>query len=97
MSTEMTDAMNADDRITNRIAWFFVGLAIGATAAVLYAPKSGKQTRDLIAQKAEESRQAVESGTHDLLERGREMYDEGRQLVDDATQLFERGRRLVRG
>ena len=93
----MEEQENAEDQSSNRIAWFLVGIVVGATAAVLYAPQSGKQTRDYIAQKGQAGRDAVESTGRDVVDRSRDLYDKGRQLVDDAADLFERGRKLVRG
>jgi gas vesicle protein len=85
------------DQGSNRLAWFFVGVVIGAAASVLYAPQSGKDTRGYLSKKTQESREAVGTTSRDIVERSRDIYEKGRQLVDDATDLFERGRKLVRG
>jgi gas vesicle protein len=82
---------------SSNVAWFLTGALIGATAALLYAPRSGKETRRYIADKTQQSRDAVESASDDLVEAGREMFDRGRKLVEDAADLFDRGRKLVRG
>ncbi len=68
------------------LAWFLGGLALGVAVGVLFAPLSGKETRILLSQKAQEG-----------VDRGREFLDQSRALVDDATELFERGRKLARG
>ena len=44
---------------SNRLAWFLTGAVIGATAAMLYAPKSGKETRQYITDKTQQGREAV--------------------------------------
>jgi gas vesicle protein len=82
---------------TNRIAWFLTGAIIGVTAALLYAPKSGNETREFLSGKAQEGRDAVTDGTRDILETGRDLFDRGRKLVEDAADLFDRGRRLMGG
>jgi gas vesicle protein len=82
---------------TSNIAWFLTGALIGATAALLYAPKSGKETRQYIADRTQQGRDAVESASEDLVGAGKEMFDRGRKLVEDAADLFDRGRKLVRG
>lgn len=81
----------------NNIGWFLAGVVIGAGAAILFAPKSGKETRDYIAQSTKDSREAMESSGRDLMERGKALYDQGKKIVDDASDLFERGRKLVQG
>jgi gas vesicle protein len=86
-----------DDEGSNRLAWFLTGAAVGATVALLFAPKSGKQTRQFITEKTHESREAVTETSQDLLEAGKDMFERGRKLVEDAADLFERGRKLVKG
>ena len=35
----------------NSFVWFILGLGIGAVAGVLYAPQSGRETREMLAKK----------------------------------------------
>ena len=81
----------------NNFGWFLAGLVIGAGAAILFAPKSGKDTRNYIAESTKDSREAMESSGRDLMERGKALYDQGKKIVEDASELFERGRKLVQG
>jgi gas vesicle protein len=82
---------------SSTLAWFVTGAVIGATAAILFAPKSGKDTRRYIADKAQVGREAVETASQDIVEVSRDMFERGRKLVEDAADLFERGRKLVKG
>ena len=82
---------------TSNIAWFLTGAFIGATAAILYTPQSGKDTRRYISRKTRLGREAVESAGQDIADASKDMFDRGRKLVDDAADLFERGRKLVKG
>ena len=82
---------------SNVLGWFFTGAVIGATAAILFAPKSGKDTRRYIGEKAEAGRDVVVETSQDIVDTSREMFERGRKLVEDAADLFERGRRLVKG
>ena len=81
----------------SRLAWFLTGAIIGATIAILYAPKSGKDTRQYISDKTHQGAEALSQTSTDLLDAGRDMFERGRKLVEDAADLFERGRKLVRG
>jgi len=85
------------DQTTSTLAWFLTGAAVGLTVAVLYAPKSGKETRQYLTDKATQGKEAVESASQDIVDASRDMFDRGRKLVEDAADLFERGRKLVRG
>jgi gas vesicle protein len=97
MQDECVGTDEAQGQATSNIAWFLTGAFIGAAAAVLYAPKSGKDTRQFIADKTTQGRDAVESTGTDIAEAGRDMFVRGRKLVDDAAELFDRGRKLVKG
>ena len=79
------------------IAWFLTGAAIGVTVAVLFAPKSGRDTRRYLSDKTQQGKEAVAHTSSDLVDAGRDVFERGRKLVEDAAELFERGRRLVRG
>jgi gas vesicle protein len=83
--------------LTGKLAWFLTGAAIGATLALLYAPKSGKDTRKLISRTSRAGREAVTETSKEIVDAGRDLFDRGRELVEDAADLFERGRKLVRG
>jgi gas vesicle protein len=87
----------AQEENSGSLTWFLMGVAIGAACALLYAPKSGKETRDLLTQKAQDAGDAMTNTGRDLYERGKDAYDKGRQAVDDAAALFDRGRKLARG
>jgi gas vesicle protein len=88
---------STEGRFGNTLAWFCVGAAIGAAAGILYAPKSGKETREYLSKKTQEGCDAVESTANTIVEQGREFFEKSRHVVDDTADLFERGRKLVRG
>jgi len=79
------------------LAWFLTGAAIGAAVAILYAPQSGKETRNLIADTAQKSKDAVTESSQNVVDTGRDMFERGRKIVEDAADLFDRGRKLMRG
>ena len=97
MSDNREEKDEQKDQSASSVAWFVTGALIGATVAVLYAPKSGKDTRKFIANRAQQGKEAVESASDNIVDSSKEMFDRGRKLVEDAAELFERGRKLVRG
>lgn len=86
----------ADDSKAQGLAWFLAGLGVGALVGVLYAPKSGRETRDDIAQGAREGteylrtkgKQAAKQ-VGDLVDRGKDQMGE---YVDRGREAFDRGR-----
>ena len=91
------DMEQNEEQGVSTVAWFVTGAIIGATAAILFAPKSGKDTRRYIADKAEAGKEAVENVSQDIVDASRDMFERGRKLVEDAADLFDRGRKLVKG
>ena len=58
------------------------GAAIGALAGILFAPKSGKQTRDDISKFADETKQKIAKKVHELTHLTKEQYN---RIVDIAV------------
>jgi len=64
---------------------FILGAVSGAAVALLYAPQSGKETRDYLNERANEARvRAAEAAA-----KGREAINQGRETL---TTAIERGR-----
>jgi gas vesicle protein len=92
------------------VAWFLAGLGVGALIGVLYAPKSGRETREDLAQKArdgqdylrERSKQAAEQ-MGNAMDKGKEQMNQyigrGRDIADRGRaqwqDFVERGKNLV--
>ena len=87
----------ADHEEGGKLGWFLAGAVLGGAVALLYAPKSGKETRQFIIKKTEAGKEVLSETGKEVFEKSREIYDKGKQIADDAADLFERGRRLVRG
>src|SRR5437764_13973698 len=87
---EMEDT---EEQPNNTLAWFLTGTALGVTAALLFAPKSGRETRQYLTDKAQQGKEAVETASQDIVETSRDMFERGRKLVEDAADLFDRGRK----
>ncbi|MBL8213219.1 MAG: YtxH domain-containing protein [Bryobacterales bacterium] len=82
---------------TGKVVWFCAGAAIGAAIALLYAPKSGAETRELLLDQANRGKEKLAESSRDMVERGKELYERGREMADEAGEVIERGRKLVQG
>ncbi|MDE2757742.1 MAG: YtxH domain-containing protein, partial [Acidobacteriota bacterium] len=47
----------------SKLAYFLVGGGIGAIVALLFAPRTGRETRDFISQRTADGRERVASAT----------------------------------
>jgi gas vesicle protein len=82
----------AEDSRSFGLAWFLAGLGVGALVGILYAPKSGRETREDIANGARE-------GTEYLRARGKQAAEDVGNLVDKGkaqmNEYMDRGRDVV--
>ena len=65
----------------SKLAYFLVGGGIGAVVALLFAPRAGRETRELIAQRASESRERVSSASKNVSGRVSTYLDKGKEIV----------------
>lgn len=56
------------DRLLPALAWVGVGTAIGAGAALLLAPSSGKELRARVSQQIDEAKTRLDNGIHSFEE-----------------------------
>jgi gas vesicle protein len=64
---------------------FILGAVSGAAVALLYAPQTGNETREMLGEKARESRERAAAAA----EKGREFINQGRETLSSA---IDRGR-----
>ena len=64
---------------------FILGAVSGAAVALLYAPASGRETREFLGEKAREGKERANKAA----ERGRDIINQGRETL---TTAIDRGR-----
>jgi gas vesicle protein len=69
------------DNAASKFSYFLVGLGVGALLGILFAPKSGKETREFLGQKAEEGRDFAQRKAQELRERAEELVERGKEMV----------------
>ena len=88
------------DNDSSSIGWFLAGLGLGALVGVLYAPKSGKETRDTILQSANEGRDYVVNRGQDLKGQVDQWVQKGKTTInrskDQISSAVEAGRQAYR-
>jgi gas vesicle protein len=76
------------DRDGNSFVWFLAGLGVGALAGVLYAPRSGSETREALRARAEEGRDYVKTRARDAREQASGWVDRSREAVNQQKDQF---------
>ena len=76
----------------DKFLFFLAGAGIGAVVALLLAPKSGRETRELIARTASDGRDFISNKVSE----GRQIVEEkGRKLGDDFNSFLDKSKEAV--
>jgi gas vesicle protein len=75
---------------------FLAGMGVGAVAALLFAPKSGEDTREILSNKVEEGKQyakgraqEIRSLANDTVEQGKEILGRQKKAVTAAAHAAQ--------
>ena len=95
MSYERFGEYQASDRssVGTALTFLFIGLGVGALAALLFAPKTGKQMRRLLRDRYEDARDGAEDLIErggDWVKRGSEFAEEVKDRVSPVSKMFNR-------
>jgi gas vesicle protein len=84
------------DNVGSKVSFFLVGVGIGALLGVLFAPKSGDETREYLAKRADEGRDYAQKKAKELRERADELIERGKDVAvrkrDSLSAAVEAGR-----
>jgi gas vesicle protein len=84
----------------NNFMWFLAGLGFGALLGVLYAPRSGRETRDSLKNTAQEGREYLKTRGRDAKETVSEWVDRGKDVVgrskEQINSAIDAGRQAYR-
>src|SRR6202161_2605535 len=69
------------DSSGSKVSYFMVGLGIGALVGILFAPKSGEETREYLAEKGEEGREDAQRKAPEIRERADELVERSKQVA----------------
>jgi gas vesicle protein len=92
--------MSEEASTSEKALYLMLGAMIGAAAALLLAPRSGEETRKIIASKARESADVISSRTKDVAGKTAEYVDRGKELVqqqrDQISAAIEAGKQAYK-
>ena len=84
----------------SKMSFFFLGLGLGAAVGVLFAPKSGSETRDFLMSKANESADLAKRRAQELKEQATETIERGKSQVqrhkESLSAAVDAGRQAYR-
>jgi gas vesicle protein len=84
------------DNVGSKVSYFLVGLGIGSLIGVLFAPKSGEETREFLAKRADEGKDYAQRKARELRERADELIERSKDVAsrkkDSISAAVEAGR-----
>ena len=84
----------------NKFSYFFLGLGLGVAVGLLFAPKSGPETRDLLRSKADEGKEYLKRRSGEVRDQASDVIDRGRSTVlrqrDNLTAAMDAGKQAYR-
>lgn len=78
----------SEDNGGTSVGFFLAGLGIGAVIALLLAPRSGKETRDMIVQRAEDGRDFINAKGEEIRRQAEDAVEKGRGMVNQQKELL---------
>jgi gas vesicle protein len=72
----------------NSIMWFLAGLGFGALLGVLYAPRSGRETRESLLNSAQEGKEYIKNRSREARETVGQWVDRGKEVVAQQKEKF---------
>jgi len=84
----------------NKFSYFFLGLGLGVAVGLLFAPKTGAETRDMLRAKADEGKDYVRRRGAELRDSANDLIDKGKKQVyrhrDNLSAAVEAGKQAYR-
>lgn len=71
----------SDNGAGSKVSFFLVGLGIGALVGILFAPKSGEETREFLSDKADEGREYAQRKARELRERAEDLIERSKEIM----------------
>lgn len=83
-----------------KLSFFFLGLGVGVAVGILFAPKSGQETRDLIRSKADEGKEYLKRRSEELRDSASDVIDRGKDAIqrqkEQVSAAVEAGKQAYR-
>ena len=83
-----------------KISYFVLGLGIGVAVGILFAPKAGEETRQLLRSKAEEGKDFIRRRAEDLKDQAEGLVDRSKDILaqkkEHVSAAVEAGKQAYR-
>jgi gas vesicle protein len=73
--------MSEENNAGSKVSFFLVGMGIGALVGLLFAPKSGEETREYLAARADDGREFAQRKARELRERAEDLLERSKEIM----------------
>ena len=89
------------EKIDSNVTYFLVGLGVGSLIGILFAPKSGQETRESLSQNAQKKVRDLQECAEDVVERGKKVVTQKKEeiaaAVDVGRETYQREKSKAKG
>ncbi len=83
-----------------KFAYFLAGLGIGSLVGILFAPRAGEETREMLTQRYDEGRDQLTKRSREVREQAEDYIERGRRAVgrtkDNLQSAVDAGKQAYR-
>lgn len=73
----------------SKFGYFLAGMGVGAVIALLFAPRSGEETREYLREKYGDARDEAKRHVREIRERAEEYTEKGKEFVERQRESLE--------
>lgn len=73
----------------SKVVYFLAGVGVGTVIALLFAPRSGEETREFLRDRAEKGRDYIKEHSSDLREKAHDLGEKGKEFVGQSRESLE--------
>jgi len=74
------------EKIGSKASYFLAGLGVGSLIGILFAPKSGEETREYLSQKVNEGSEYAQKKVRNLRVRAEDLVERGKEVVSQEKE-----------
>jgi gas vesicle protein len=83
-----------------KFAYFLAGLGMGSLIGILFAPRAGEETREMLANRYDEGREQLTNKSREVREQAEDYVERGRRVVtrtkDNLQSAVDAGKQAYR-
>ncbi len=72
----------------SKLSYFALGLGLGVAVGILFAPKSGEETREYLLSKADEGKEFLRRRSEELRDQAGDLVDRGKEAINRQRDTF---------